>query len=28
VFMIVELETGALRGASGLIRYDEAFANV
>jgi putative acetyltransferase len=25
VFMIVELEAGALRGVSGLIRYDEAF---
>ena len=25
VFMIAELEGGALRGASGLIRYDEAF---
>lgn len=25
VFMIAELEQGALRGASGLIRYDESF---
>lgn len=25
VFMIVELEAGALQGASGLVRYDEAF---
>ena len=25
VFMIAELESGALRGASGLIRYDAAF---
>ena len=28
VFMIAELERGALQGASGLIRYDEAFAGV
>jgi putative acetyltransferase len=28
VFMIAELEGGALQGASGLIRYDEAFASV
>jgi putative acetyltransferase len=28
VFMIAELEDGALQGASGLIRYDEAFASV
>ncbi|HEY7673049.1 MAG TPA: N-acetyltransferase [Gammaproteobacteria bacterium] len=28
VFMLVELKAGALRGASGLARYDEAFANV
>ena len=28
VFMIAELEAGALRGVSGLIRYDEAFASV
>ena len=28
VFMIVELEAGALQGASGLVRYDEAFALV
>jgi putative acetyltransferase len=26
VFMVVELEAGALRGASGVVRYDEAFA--
>ena len=25
VFMVTELEVGVLRGASGLIRYDEAF---
>ena len=28
VFMLIELEAGALRGASGLIRYDEAFGSV
>jgi putative acetyltransferase len=28
VFMIVELEQGALDGVSGLIRYDPAFSNV
>jgi putative acetyltransferase len=28
VFMIAELEAGALRGVSGLIRYDAAFASV
>jgi putative acetyltransferase len=28
VFMLAELEEGALRGASGLIRYDEAFGSV
>jgi putative acetyltransferase len=28
VFMLVELAAGILRGASGLIRYDEAFGNV
>jgi putative acetyltransferase len=28
VFMIAELEAGALQGASGLIQYDEAFASV
>jgi putative acetyltransferase len=28
VFMIAELEPGALRGVSGLVRYDEAFASV
>jgi putative acetyltransferase len=28
VFMLLELERGALDGASGLIRYDQAFANV
>jgi putative acetyltransferase len=27
VFMVVELVTGALRGASGLIRYDAAFGS-
>jgi putative acetyltransferase len=27
VFMIAELRTGALRGVSGLIRYDDAFAS-
>jgi putative acetyltransferase len=27
VFMIAELRTGALRGTSGLVRYDEAFGN-
>jgi putative acetyltransferase len=25
VFMVAELERGALRGASGVIRYDEVF---
>ncbi len=28
VFMVAELEVGALSGASGLIRYDGAFAGV
>jgi putative acetyltransferase len=28
VFMVAELEPGALRRVSGLVRYDEAFANV
>ena len=28
VFMIVELKRGALKGVSGLIRYDKAFASV
>jgi len=28
VFMIAELEGGALHGVSGLIRYDQAFASV
>jgi putative acetyltransferase len=28
VFMLAELEVGALRGISGLIRYDEAFSSV
>ena len=28
VFMVAELEGGALNGASGLVRYDEAFAGV
>ena len=28
VFMIAELEAGALSGASGLVRYDDAFASV
>jgi putative acetyltransferase len=28
VFMLVELVAGTLRGASGLIRYDEAFGTV
>jgi putative acetyltransferase len=28
VFMLAELKGGALRGASGLIRYDEAFGSV
>jgi putative acetyltransferase len=27
VFMVTELETGALTGASGLVRYDDAFAD-
>jgi putative acetyltransferase len=27
VFMVAELKAGALHGASGLIRYDEAFAD-
>jgi putative acetyltransferase len=26
VFMVAELEAGALNGASGLVRYDDAFA--
>ena len=28
VFMVAELEAGALKGASGLVRYDGAFAGV
>ena len=28
VFMVAELEKGSLRGASGLVRYDDAFAGV
>lgn len=28
VFMVVELEAGALNDASGLVRYDDAFAGV
>ena len=28
VFMVAELETGALDGLSGLVRYDDAFAGV
>lgn len=28
VFMVAELEVGALSGASGLVRYDDAFAGV
>lgn len=28
VFMVAELMAGALEGASGLVRYDEAFAEV
>ena len=28
VFMVAELEGGALTGASGLVRYDDAFAGV
>ena len=28
VFMVAELQAGALMGRSGLVRYDEAFANV
>ncbi len=28
VFMVAELEHGALKGASGLVRYDDAFAGV
>jgi putative acetyltransferase len=27
VFMVAELEAGALRGAAGLVRYDSAFAD-
>jgi len=27
VFMVVELEAGALTGVSGLVRYDDAFGN-
>jgi hypothetical protein len=27
VFMVVELEPGALRGATGVIRYHVLFAN-
>jgi putative acetyltransferase len=28
VFMVAKLEPGSLRGVSGLVRYDDAFANV
>jgi putative acetyltransferase len=28
VFMVAELEPGALNGASGVVRYDDAFAGV
>jgi putative acetyltransferase len=28
VFMVAELEAGALSGVSGLVRYDDAFASV
>jgi len=28
VFMLVELDAGALRGVTGLVRYDDAFASV
>ena len=28
VFMVAELEAGSLNGASGLVRYDDAFAGV
>jgi putative acetyltransferase len=28
VFMVAEIERGTLEGASGLVRYDDAFANV
>ena len=28
VFMVAELENGALTAASGLVRYDDAFAGV
>lgn len=28
VFMVAELEAGSLNGASGLVRYDDAFADV
>ena len=28
VFMVAELEAGALNGVSGLVRYDDAFAGV
>jgi putative acetyltransferase len=28
VFMVAELEAGALRNASGLVRYDDAFGSV
>jgi putative acetyltransferase len=28
VFMVAELESGVLRGVSGVVRYDEAFAAV
>jgi putative acetyltransferase len=28
VFMVAELEAGALSGASGVVRYDDAFAGV
>jgi putative acetyltransferase len=28
VFMVAELEAGALNGASGLVRYDDAFSGV
>ncbi len=28
VFMVTELEAGVLRGASGVVRYDEAFSGI
>jgi putative acetyltransferase len=28
VFMVAELEAGVLRGASGVVRYDEAFSGI